>query len=115
MVTWRIVSGHCRLTLRDWRKLTSRRRATRPTIGLRLTRLQGIPYIALSADGRALSSAGERSLHTGEVVGSIPTAPTTFCPPLAGFFIFFSFTKRRSETERSVKMTHQVVENAWTL
>jgi hypothetical protein len=25
----------------------------------------------------ALSSAGERSLHTGEVVGSIPTAPTT--------------------------------------
>jgi hypothetical protein len=26
--------------------------------------------------GRALSSAGERSLHTGEVVGSIPTAPT---------------------------------------
>ena len=29
-----------------------------------------------SAVGRALSSAGERSLHTGEVVGSIPTAPT---------------------------------------
>jgi hypothetical protein len=28
---------------------------------------------------RALSSAGERSLHTGEVVGSIPTAPT-ICP-----------------------------------
>src|SRR5262249_22686845 len=28
--------------------------------------------------GRALSSAGERSLHTGEVVGSIPTAPTRF-------------------------------------
>src|ERR1700689_5237176 len=27
---------------------------------------------------RALSSAGERSLHTGEVVGSIPTAPTSF-------------------------------------
>src|SRR6266516_502653 len=26
---------------------------------------------------RALSSAGERSLHTGEVVGSIPTAPTS--------------------------------------
>ena len=30
------------------------------------------------ASGRALSSAGERSLHTGEVVGSIPTAPTIF-------------------------------------
>jgi hypothetical protein len=26
--------------------------------------------------GQTLSSAGERSLHTGEVVGSIPTAPT---------------------------------------
>src|ERR1700722_2208710 len=34
---------------------------------------QGKPLILL---GRALSSAGERSLHTGEVVGSIPTAPT---------------------------------------
>src|SRR5271163_2081022 len=29
---------------------------------------------------RALSSAGERSLHTGEVVGSIPTAPTSNYP-----------------------------------
>ena len=29
-----------------------------------------------AGDIRALSSAGERSLHTGEVVGSIPTAPT---------------------------------------
>jgi hypothetical protein len=29
-----------------------------------------------TAARRALSSAGERSLHTGEVVGSIPTAPT---------------------------------------
>jgi hypothetical protein len=27
-------------------------------------------------NGRALSSAGERSLHTGEVIGSIPIAPT---------------------------------------
>src|SRR6266849_320854 len=35
---------------------------------------------------RALSSAGERSLHTGEVAGSIPAAPTTipcFAPPFA--------------------------------
>src|SRR5581483_12367441 len=31
----------------------------------------------MSPVGRALSSAGERSLHTGKVVGSIPTAPTT--------------------------------------
>ena len=30
-----------------------------------------------TATDRALSSAGERSLHTREVVGSIPTAPTT--------------------------------------
>src|SRR5947209_6462279 len=29
-----------------------------------------------TAARRALSSAGERSLHTGEVVGSSPTAPT---------------------------------------
>ena len=36
--------------------------------------------------GRALSSAGERSLHTGEVVGSIPTAPTTESPILRGFY-----------------------------
>jgi hypothetical protein len=28
------------------------------------------------ASVRALSSAGERSLHTGEVAGSIPAAPT---------------------------------------
>src|SRR5262249_18054780 len=34
---------------------------------------------------RALSSAGERSLHTGEVVGSIPTAPTTKSSDLLGF------------------------------
>ena len=45
---------------------------------LRLTRPAGIPYIAVR-NGRALSSAGERSLHTGEVVGSIPTAPTIKC------------------------------------
>src|SRR5215472_14345294 len=32
---------------------------------------------------RALSSAGERSLHTREVVGSIPTAPTS-SPTLRG-------------------------------
>ena len=32
---------------------------------------------ALKSAHRALSSAGERSLHTGEVVGSIPTAPTS--------------------------------------
>ena len=32
--------------------------------------------LALTRDGRAHSSAGERSLHTGEVQGSIPCAPT---------------------------------------
>src|SRR5690606_18459563 len=41
----------------------------------RLTRLKRAPYIRAAATW-ALSSAGERSLHTGEVVGSIPTAPT---------------------------------------
>src|SRR5262245_7600846 len=34
---------------------------------------------------RALSSAGERSLHTGEVVGSIPTAPTIKSPVKSAF------------------------------
>src|SRR5260370_33052143 len=34
---------------------------------------------------RALSSAGGRSLQTGEVVGSIPTAPTTKSSDLLGF------------------------------
>jgi hypothetical protein len=38
-----------------------------------------------AGDIRALSSAGERSLHTGEVVGSIPTAPTTKSSDLLGF------------------------------
>ena len=33
--------------------------------------------LALTHDGRAHSSAGERSLHTGEVQGSIPCAPTS--------------------------------------
>src|ERR1700719_310418 len=33
--------------------------------------------LALMHDGRAHSSAGERSLHTGEVQGSIPCAPTS--------------------------------------
>ncbi len=35
--------------------------------------------------GRAFSSAGERSLHTGEVVGSIPTTPTIKIPPISAF------------------------------
>jgi hypothetical protein len=35
---------------------------------------------------RALSSAGERSLHTGEVAGSIPAAPTTERPIKYGPF-----------------------------
>src|SRR6185437_211418 len=39
-----------------------------------------------SATRRALSSAGERSLHTGEVVGSIPTAPTIEITYFIGFF-----------------------------
>src|SRR3954452_3356679 len=38
---------------------------------------RGKPY---TRTFRARSSAGEHTLHTGGVVGSIPTAPTTFCP-----------------------------------
>jgi hypothetical protein len=46
------------------------------------TREQSVPKRA-EGDKRALSSMGffaERSLHTGEVVGSIPTAPTMKAP-----------------------------------
>src|SRR5262249_5366981 len=46
-------------------RLTARRRALRKT-----------------RSGRALSSAGERSLHTGEGGGSIPTAPTIQNPSI---------------------------------
>src|SRR6185437_16395082 len=35
-----------------------------------------------SSDDRARSSAGEHSLHTGGVTGSIPVAPTIGCPEL---------------------------------
>src|SRR5262249_23437982 len=73
---WPIEFARYRPTLRDWRKATIRKRVTKKlSICLRLTRLRGIPYIAVP-NAWALSSAGERSLHTGEVVGSIPTAPT---------------------------------------
>ena len=59
------------------RKATIRKHATkRARDGLRLTPLRAHSLYRASANGRALSSAGERSLHTGEVVGSIPTAPT---------------------------------------
>ena len=43
------------------------------------------------------SSAGERSLHTGEVVGSIPTAPTTDYPTnqsISGFSQAWRFATR---------------------
>jgi hypothetical protein len=40
-----------------------------------MTPARVVSYIALS-DNRAVSSAGERTLHTGGVVGSIPTPPT---------------------------------------
>ena len=59
-------------------------------------------------------NSGERSLHTGEVVGSIPTAPTI----LARISWAFHFQLHRSlhfRTERSVKMTLRPVENPWTL
>src|SRR5438874_1793242 len=53
--------------------------------------------------GRALSSAGERSLHTGEVVGSIPTVPTTKACILRAFlFPVSSVTTFRNETKREV-------------
>ena len=59
----------------------ARRRPEKPELGfcrrLRLTPLEATPLYRPAVTGRAVSSAGERSLHTGEVVGSIPTAPTS--------------------------------------
>ena len=54
--------------------------------------------------GRALSSAGERSLHTGEVIGSIPIAPTIFARiwrvflfPISSLTTFQNGTKREDD------------------
>ena len=54
------------------RRWTDARGSSRPT-----------PISALdhAAKSRAHSSVGERSLHTGEVQGSIPCAPTTLFSP----------------------------------
>src|SRR5262249_2730606 len=63
-----------------------------------------------SANRRALSSAGERSLHTGEVVGSIPTAPTSKA------YISSALLKivrtALGSTERNVTQTRQF--KTWT-
>ena len=56
------------------------------------------------ASVRALSSAGERSLHTGEVIGSIPIAPTilarisrAFSFPISSLTTFQNGTKREDD------------------
>src|SRR5262249_3401490 len=55
--------------------------------GLGSCKTRQILVSACLATVRALSSAGERSLHTGEVIGSIPIAPTiqatSSVPPVA--------------------------------
>ena len=68
-------SARCRAMPRACRTATSRRAAisSRPAS---LDTSSSALLISPGRHGRALSSAGERSLHTGEVVGSIPTAPT---------------------------------------
>jgi hypothetical protein len=43
----------------------------------------------LHTGGRARSSAGEHSLHTGGVTGSIPVAPTMEIKDLGSFTDFF--------------------------
>ena len=48
----------------------------------RLTRLTGLRRILTPAVQWAISSAGERSPHTGEVTGSIPVSPTNKAPSL---------------------------------
>jgi hypothetical protein len=64
---------------------------------------------------RAHSSAGERSLHTGEVQGSIPCAPTIKRPGLLGFSNHPEKSNRQLDTERSAKRARRPVENPWTL
>src|SRR5262249_39923363 len=56
---------------------------------------------------RALSSAGERSLHTGEVVGSIPTAPTIFQSLIGSI--------RQYRAERYENVREKSVGNRWDL
>jgi hypothetical protein len=63
----------------------------------------------------SLQLGRERSLHTGEVIGSIPIAPTTHGPLDAGFFISSPACNRQVETEQNEKMTTRLVENTWTL
>ena len=50
--------------------------------------LRAVPHPGANPDAvRALSSAGERCLHTAEVTGSIPVAPTRRIPRSAGVFL----------------------------
>jgi hypothetical protein len=71
--------------------------------------------LASSTDGRAHSSAGERSLHTGEVQGSIPCAPTTQSPNLLSFCAapvwtatFHNRTKRETDATNRGKSVDSV-------
>jgi hypothetical protein len=58
------------------------------------------------------SSAGERSLHTGEVVGSIPTAPTIEIPLSVEVFPLGRVgVRRRFDPQRNANRTSQHVQN----
>src|SRR5580700_8556407 len=64
---------------------------------------------------RALSSAGERSLHTGEVVGSIPTAPTSIYRANQHFSHGFRRGPSQRAVERRKNMQRHFVENPESL
>src|SRR5260370_2130448 len=59
-----------------------------------------LPAFDRARKSRAHSSAGERSLHTGEVQGSIPCAPTMF----KGFRALTVFPKVASHTSVHVRI-----------
>ena len=78
--------SRCRRPPRRRKAAAGRRKATAAAVGLpsglmrRLTLVKRRRLNQRRSEAfRAFSSAGERSLHTGEVVGSIPTTPTISC------------------------------------
>jgi hypothetical protein len=61
-----------------------------------------------------LNTSGWKSLHTGEVVGSIPTAPTIKSPVKSAFTAPQRFGPLGSFRQKQ-ETTLRLVENSWTL
>src|SRR5262249_49616327 len=67
------------------------------------------PRFVNRALSRAHSSAGERSLHTGEVQGSIPCAPTIKSLVLLGFWHASETATVQPDAEQNRNLTHRLV------